>query len=48
MSWTEEYDIGDNFDGNFFVAPVDGLYMFYAQTMCNGNSQCWMYMKDSK
>ena len=46
--WVEEYDHSGNFDGQFFKAPYDGIYLFFAQSICEGNSQCWIYMNDSK
>ena len=48
VSWSQEFDYGDNFDGQYFVAPLDGIYLFLVQTVCSGDSRCWVDMKDSK
>ena len=52
VTWTsEEYDIGSNFSGSQFTAPVAGKYVFQAQTMLTstetGGNYYWMRINTS-
>jgi hypothetical protein len=48
---SEEYDIGGNFSGSQFTAPVAGKYVFQAQTMLTGTetqgNYYWMRINTS-